>query len=464
MDAPRAKKSMPVIDARGLHKFINGDDQSVGLTEALDNQKSALSAEDQEAFEDFVAKLGMAKSELDAGAATAGELWAPDNATLCLMQSYLSEQIRSAPPKDGVAAVSAPQAIMPGTSVEAKFDDADVVSWAGSFFTWWRRTVKSPFKELPLDANKAIPIPDDTSLALFADWGVGPLYGAVIVKETIDDPYKIPDPLAAAIHLGDTYYSGTEDEVAHNLIDNFPSLRQDVRRLTLNGNHEMYGGARGYYKALEEFGQPCSYFALQNKGFTIICLDTAYEDFKLAGQQLEWCKRIINQAGGSRKIILLSHHQPFSAFEPGGKDLVAQLDPILQSGRILAWYWGHEHRCVVYNRHPKWSTYGRCIGHGGYPYFRPGQTLSLRPSASQPVQKVQMAAVTHEDNSLWYSFGDNVEGPGGMILADDNRYMRDDHAKYGAQGFVMLDMRGGQATERFLRPDGTPILTQVLKP
>jgi hypothetical protein len=47
---------------------------------------------------------------------------------------------------------------------------------------------------------------------------------------------------------------------------------------------------------------------------------------------------------------------------------------IIQVGRPVLWFWGHEHRMAGY--HPQGSekiqAHGRCIGHGGMPVERPG--------------------------------------------------------------------------------------------
>lgn len=462
MPSPPAKP-LPVVTAGGIKAFLGGGQRRAGFKEALEAHVTIKAPEDRELYEQFVAAVGLAKAELDA-APESQELWIPENGMICQLQSFLAEQAQSQAATEAAVAVAPERLVLSAESLEAQFDDRDIGGWALSFFGWWRRLAKADFREQPIAEHLPIPIPDDTSLALFADWGVGPIYGARAIRETIDEPRRIKDPLYASIHLGDIYYAGTEKEVEQNLLANFPSLRSDVRRLALNGNHEMYGGARGYYQALDVFGQPQSYFALQNRHFTIIALDTAYDDFGLAGQQLEWVKRILNQAGASRKIIFLSHHQPFSAFEPSDSAKLASiLSPILESGRILAWYWGHEHRCVVYDRHAKWGTLGRCIGHGGYPYFRVDDKLSVRfdPGGKRDIL---MPPVHHLDNSLWYSFPNNAQSPSGIILGDDNRYLREEHARYGAQGFVVLKLKDAQAQEEFLRPDGTPILIQGLTP
>ena len=45
--------------------------------------------------------------------------------------------------------------------------------------------------------------------------------------------------------------------------------------------------------------------------------------------------------------------------------IIAKLpDDPAKRKKIFAWYWGHEHRCALYDQHPKWGVFGRCIGNG----------------------------------------------------------------------------------------------------
>src|SRR5207248_11801180 len=143
------------------------------------------------------------------------------------------------------------------------------------------------------------------------------------------------------------YYSGDDDEIRDRLIGGWPNRNNAVNR-TLNGNHEMYSGGKGYFKALTSFfKQSSSCIALQNSRWLILGLDTAYEDFDISGPQVDWATKMIAGAG-TRKVILCSHHQPFSALDDQGPNLQAALGQLLDTQRIEAWFWGHEHRLVVY--------------------------------------------------------------------------------------------------------------------
>ena len=107
---------------------------------------------------------------------------------------------------------------------------------------------------------------------------------------------------------------------------------------------------------------------MQNTNWILACLDTAYKDFDLDAKQVAWLKSIVD-AAGTRKLILFSHHQPFSQLDDQGPKLQVALADLLSKQRIHAWFWGHEHRLVIYDPHPIWGLKGRCIGHGGFPDF-----------------------------------------------------------------------------------------------
>jgi hypothetical protein len=86
-------------------------------------------------------------------------------------------------------------------------------------------------------------------------------------------------------------------------------------------------------------------------------LDTSYDprDFpgnigELYGEQPAW---VANKRStvGNKKCLMLTHHQPFSAYEPVAENLERRLRPISALGQIDAGFWGHEHLCAVYDKH-----------------------------------------------------------------------------------------------------------------
>lgn len=233
-------------------------------------------------------------------------------------------------------------------------------------------------------------MPDDAVIGLAGDWGTG-TESAYRVGDLIEQTQPRPH---VTIHLGDVYYSGTQKEYANVFLGEDDWPRGTERTFALNGNHEMYSGGSGYFdEALPALGQPTSFFALQNAHWRIVGVDTGYYAgifpllekllrgrIRLPDENVRWLRQVVFADPADRRpVILLSHHQLFSAFEDGyqrmGRDLVPYLD------RVLLWFWGHEHRFAGYNRAAVGgvpAVRARCIGHGGMPVEIKEQPKTVR--------------------------------------------------------------------------------------
>ncbi|MBI4903953.1 MAG: metallophosphoesterase [Acidobacteria bacterium] len=324
-----------------------------------------------------------------------------------------------------------------------RFSDADLLEWIKTgFLIVFDSQDKFQWHTAPDDPDPWLK--QDTThlrIAAFGDWATG-RYGAPLIADSIRND---PDGFDMVLHLGDVYYSGQPGEVQDLLIDAFP-YRNDSLHRALNGNHEMYSGGKPYRDAIASgrFQQRETHFFVQNKWWTIVGLDTAYKDHDLMDEEVDWLKRILQQAG-DRKIVLFSHHQPFSLLDSQGPKLVNKLKDILEARRILAWYWGHEHRCVLYDKHPKWGLFGRCIGHGGFPYFRD----QLGPT----VDKLTFKKVgPDKENGV----------PGARILDGPNQHIPGAPKLYGPHGYASLVFDEHQLREFMHRPDGVTIETKLL--
>jgi hypothetical protein len=212
-------------------------------------------------------------------------------------------------------------------------------------------------------------------IALAGDWGAqtdaARVVGKIIAEEAPD----------YSIHLGDVYVSGTHFE--HGIFaQQWPT--GTLGTFCLDANHDLYSGGAGYLETLAnpkfaaQGGQP--YFALRNKNWLIVGLDSArastsmlYQQGWLDPIQLAWLADLIDNKGG-RQVILLSHHD---AFNPSCLDSTESrrstaivykplLSQILKLGVTGYWYWAHVHCPVVYA--PSQGLSCRCIGHGGVPY------------------------------------------------------------------------------------------------
>jgi hypothetical protein len=209
------------------------------------------------------------------------------------------------------------------------------------------------------------PLSERATIALVGDWGGGNEHAQAVANQI---KQRQPDHV---IHLGDVYYAGTEEEVRDHFIKYWPTPKAPGRSFALNGNHEMYSGGYGYFDLiLKEFKQDASYFCLENRYWRFIGLDTGYIDHNLNKEQVNWLRALLDK--GSAKNMLMSHHQPFSAFESAGageERLQNWLKPFIDAKKIAGWYWGHEHLCVLYK--PYMNIKGRCIGNGCFPYGLP---------------------------------------------------------------------------------------------
>jgi hypothetical protein len=325
---------------------------------------------------------------------------------------------------------------------EAKYDDKDWLGWAKSFFTWWRTLSPHDFV-YPKSTPEVIS--NSFRIAVLGDWGTG-LYGARKCAESIESDGEGYD---LHLHLGDVYYSGTPSEVLDNFLQLWPRPRfRQTKNRALNSNHEMYGGAHAYFsKTLASFEQDSSCFSMQNANWLLVGLDTAYIDHDLGDEQLAWVSDLVDNAG-SRRVILFSHHQPYSRFEKQGSKLQSKLSRHLQNKKIFAWYWGHEHRCVLYDPHPVWATHGRTVGHGGYPYFRKGV------EDLQVDQKIV--------NVLWRRIGSLDLIPGALVLDGPNEYVAGHEDQYGPHGYLTIELNDDHLNEIIHAADGTVLFNRQL--
>lgn len=432
----RLESSRPLFPAPSS---LESDDTAVqappGAPPQADlDEPNVLPSEDPAAFaalDDFqrtamLEALDVAAAEIARADRAPGVLYAPDNAAASLLLSFMARK----------AIASDRLKELPHGAFEVAFDDLDLSGWIGSFLTdWIKRLNKRPFLGNPNTTAEPLGR-DDVRIAILGDWGTN-LYGAPRCAQSI---LAARDPFDVVLHLGDIYYAGTHDEVRARFLDPWPRV-PGARNLALNANHEMYSGGEGYFDSiLPAFGQASSYFAFSTQHFLLIGLDTGYDDGDLAGNQVGWLQAIL-ASSGDRKVILFTHHQPISLYEKQGLALQSRLAPLLASRRIVAWYWGHEHRCVIYETHPKWGFNGRCIGHSGFPYFR-------KELASYPL------TLRNADGTVWRQLGATGGVPGGCILDGPNFDVQEAPNRYGPQGYASIALEGRHLLERIHSSDG----------
>jgi len=286
-----------------------------------------------------------------------------------------------------------------------KFTKTDI-RWVGSKISegiaWLRG--KHAFNDKPAEPSK---IANRARVVLVSDWGTG-IPRAGKIGSAMRDALAVntENRELHIMHLGDVYYSGWKREYEKHFLPFWPVKESEADRIgswCLNANHDMYSGGYGYYDFLLsdrrfQRQQHSSFFSLQNDHWRILGLDTAYDDHALHDPQGEWLKSQLESDG--RKGILLSHHQPFSAYERGGEKLLGneRLSAALDTDRVRAWFWGHEHRCALYEPRNK-IAYPRCIGHGGVPEYASDRE---KPSTVRYVYQASLETNLFES---WALFG-----------------------------------------------------------
>jgi hypothetical protein len=305
-----------------------------------------------------------ALESVEAGAA---ELpYIPNNQALALLQSAYDEYQES-------------QAAKPSSELEMPFDTADI-GWLTVAFEKLKELFRGKHKFTKHTGPDSFrqPLPANAVVALFADWGTGEPTAQRVLQQI-----KVRKP-THAIHLGDVYYSGTPKEVENRflkVIHQFGPPPSECKYFALNSNHEMYSGGYGYFDTtLARFGQPASYFCLFNENWQLVGIDSGYEEHGLQDPQKEWLIAQLQRQGPAN--ILLSHHQLFSPYEyVSDKRLPQKMADLLTN--IFAWFWGHEHRCIILGDHL--GIKARCIGHGAIPDSVPYGTPRF---ADVPITKV----------------------------------------------------------------------------
>lgn len=251
---------------------------------------------------------------------------------------------------------------------------------------------RHPYQFYPTAGDAGVyRIPDRLSMALLSDWATdteeSDKLGRLVARHNPD----------LSLHLGDVYYVGTPQEVRNNFTEVHASWPfGQLGSLVLSGNHEMYSNGKAFFEVLlpamglqQPTGfqqQKAGFFCLENDHWRIIGLDTGYTSVKnpfleilsppdcdFRPELLEWLEKTVQLGNPDdrRGLIFLSHHPCFSAFRHAFPRPAERLRTLLgPANRVAGWFWGHEHRLVVYDRHGVpggVQVHARCIGHGGMP-------------------------------------------------------------------------------------------------
>jgi hypothetical protein len=299
---------------------------------------------------------------------------------------------------------------------------------------------------------------EEVRIALAGDWGTG--------TDEAEHVAQLIHKFAPhySIHLGDVYYVGGYSEVNENFLgignpnnDYAPCQWPGGSHgsFALNGNHEMYARGFAYFDRMlprlglisdgKPDGQKASYFCLENDDWRVIALDTGYNSIgwplleyifrpscALRPEEIDWLRRIAPpKVDDPRGIILLTHHQYYSAYDVCYTTQARQIAEFFP-GPVL-WFWGHEHRMAIYEEYGVSDgvrAFGRCIGHGGMP-------VELPPRRNHSACVVE--------------------------FTDRRHYHNDENLKIGYNGFARLIFRGKCLTVDYVDLYGEIIFSEDWK-
>jgi len=309
---------------------------------------------------------------------------------------------------------------------------------------------------------------EPVSIALLADWASNTKESHTIAAQAGTNDYSI--------HLGDTYYVGSSDEISVNFNpdNNGPWPYGTLGSFALAGNHEMYSGGKSFYTELlpmmgsyEEGNddpiqvQEAGFFCLENASWRIIGLDTGYDSLKgitdsdnidldLTDEQKDWLTNVVNLNGDNRGIIILTHHQCFSAFDSQYQNPMNFIAGLMNPGRDIIWLAGHEHWFSVYGPNKLANganVFFRCMGNGGMPVELYTENVGIKKPRNP----------------------NNIQDPVNcnLVLFDQRqREVLDDGVKLGHNGYAILTLQGNNATisyydDNFLNGPGRKILEET---
>ena len=173
--------------------------------------------------------------------------------------------------------------------------------------------------------------------------------------------------------------------------------------------------------------QPTSFFRLTSPSWEFVGLDTSWDHDVLStgavavleDPQAEYVAKVAGES--ARKLVLFSHHQLTSVYDQHdiGPELGRKLAPVLTSGRVTAWWWGHEHRAMTFKPFGG-VQYPRCLGNGSVPVLRgPAMTEAIRQVADWDSRRYIWSGLRR-----WTRFGFAVLDLAGESI--DVRYRDDD--------------------------------------
>jgi len=306
----------------------------------------------------------------------------------CLEQAYLESGLVVKPQISGYAATGGVEAISdlrlppelanpPEIDGLVAFEEGDPRYISGYLLAKASKLLKNKpkFKDVPA----RVQMKDKARVAIFGDWGSGILRAQTLAASIQVLLAGTKDRECHAIHIGDVYFAGFEDEYKDRVLPYWPGAAG--RSWAIAGNHDIYTGGGPFLDTMLgdarlSAQQKCNWFVLENANWQLFGLDSAFDPPDadglrggLAGTQARQVHEIRRAAAG-KGGVLLTHHQPFNvkngAVSNHSPAMINALEPVLRAGQIRAWFWGHEHDAAVYR---PWNNvaYPCLSGHAGVP-------------------------------------------------------------------------------------------------
>lgn len=362
------------------------------------------------------------------------------------LELHHGEELSSSTPADTLESAGGQVAVtdrsLPGWAVGGdlellgRYEPADI-RWISSALAMGIRKFRGrhPFNTTPAEPVVA---GERARLLLVGDWGSGLPRARKVAGQMrrVLDEGKAAGLEQHVVHLGDVYYSGWKREYQTRFLDPWPvhlAEAETIGSWSLNANHDMYSGGHDYYDYLladARFArqQRSSFFSIVSSHWQVMGLDTGWKEGDLQDPQADWVHEAARDGSG-RKLLLLSHHQPYSPYEKGSPVLLDKLGATLSTGRVDAWFWGHEHRCLSLRPHLGVAQ-GRCIGHGGIPVYQ------------------------------WHDDGDPTPAP---VRYEHRGAFREGLERWALFGFAVLDLDGPRIQVRYIDENGLEHHREVLE-
>ncbi len=353
------------------------------------------------------------------------EMSIPENAKVCA--DYALRLMWAKLTGDAATVAFLEKEFLPGSKCDVKW--ATTIEAYLKYFGLGGQARAIPYIKPDQVGAKVITIKANARIGLIGDWGTGALPARRVLQQL---KTQNPDVL---IHLGDIYYSATEEECRSNFESVVNKVldrkNTNIPVYTLAGNHDMYSGGVAYYDLLKRLNkppmvQPASFFCLRtaDDAWQLLAMDTGQFDFNpisvnhalthVEPAERKWHEDRIREFPG--KTILLSHHQLFSAFAQIGKanangrfpafnsELKQALDQFQGTGKqISAWFWGHEHTLSIYKPYLDLRR-GRCLGHSAIPVFAEDEPYQVVPEIDNPPGTLVDAKLTMTEGVYAHGF------------------------------------------------------------